>query len=128
MRSETESLCLRVAVCNRIPLEYAGPSRVHQQFTGGALREDCDEARVCDAEDESSSKKTEEIMNKVTVPLTPEQQKLVKDATGKNISELHLAFPAEGQLSEAQLGEVHGGAVDSYLYFQEYPASSTETK
>jgi hypothetical protein len=64
-------------------------------------------------------------MNKLTVPLTLEQQQLIKNATGKSITELHLAIPTEGQLTEAQLGEVQGGAIDSFMWFSQ-PTSSSE--
>jgi hypothetical protein len=56
--------------------------------------------------DESEEKR----MKKMTIPLTSEQQKQIKDATGKDIAELNLSFAAQGELSESELGQVQGGA------------------
>jgi hypothetical protein len=46
--------------------------------------------------------------NKVTIQLTNEQQKQIKDKTGKNIRNLNIDL-AMGDLTEKQLDAVSGG-------------------
>jgi len=50
-------------------------------------------------------------MSTLTIHLTPEQQKQIKDTFGKDVTELNLSV-AQGELSESQLGEVTGGGKD----------------
>ena len=49
-------------------------------------------------------------MNKLTIHLTDEQRKQIKDTTGKDLKELHLDLTAKEQLCEQELGKVSGGA------------------
>ena len=49
-------------------------------------------------------------MNKVTIKLTNDQQKQIKDATGRSITELNLDLAGTGNLTEKELGQVSGGA------------------
>jgi hypothetical protein len=53
-------------------------------------------------------------MNNVTIKLTNEQQKQIKDATGKNLTELNIDLAAAGDLTEKELGQVSGGAAGSF--------------
>lgn len=41
--------------------------------------------------------------------LTSEQQRQIKEATGKSVSELNIALPTGGQLSDRDLDELVGG-------------------
>ena len=61
--------------------------------------------------------------NKVTIQLTNEQQKQIKSATGKSISQLHIDPAAFGNLTDKELDAVSGGATD---YFLQVP--NTDTK
>ncbi len=45
----------------------------------------------------------------VTIKLTGEQQKQIKDATGKNLTEWNIDLPATDDITEKELGEVSGG-------------------
>ncbi len=47
--------------------------------------------------------------NKLTIALTDEQQKQIKDATGKSINELNIDLGSTGQLTEGDLEQVVGG-------------------
>jgi hypothetical protein len=49
-------------------------------------------------------------MKKMTIQLTSDQQKQIKEATGKNISTLNIDLTATGSLSEKDLEKVQGGA------------------
>ena len=49
-------------------------------------------------------------MQTLTIQLTDEQRKFVKDATGENVAEVRLDLAASGQITEEQLGQVRGGA------------------
>jgi hypothetical protein len=55
--------------------------------------------------------------NKLTIKLTDDQQKQIKDATGRSVSELTVGLTSKESLSEADLDKVAGGAVDAFLYF-----------
>ena len=55
-------------------------------------------------------RKARNYMSTVTLTLTPEQRKQFKDATGQDATELHLNVETKGQLSDAELGKVAGGA------------------
>jgi bacteriocin-like protein len=48
-------------------------------------------------------------MNNLTIKLTNEQQKQIKDATGKNLMELNIDLPAADDLTENELKQVSGG-------------------
>lgn len=48
-------------------------------------------------------------MSEVTIHLTEEQQKQLKDATGKDMAELSLSFDPQGQLTDSELSGVTGG-------------------
>jgi hypothetical protein len=52
-------------------------------------------------------------MSTLTIHLTEEQQKQIKDVFGKDVTELNLSAVAQGELSESQLGEVTGGGGSS---------------
>jgi hypothetical protein len=53
-------------------------------------------------------------MNNVTIKLTNEQQKQIKDATGKNLTELNIDLAAASGLTEKELGQVSGGAAGGF--------------
>jgi hypothetical protein len=59
-------------------------------------------------------------MSKLTIHLTPEQQKQVKEAFGKDVTELNLSVVAQGELSKSQLGEVTGGGDRPYIEVQSF--------
>ena len=46
---------------------------------------------------------------KLAIKLTGDQQRQVKDATGKDLSELHIDLTATGNLSEKELERVAAG-------------------
>jgi hypothetical protein len=48
-------------------------------------------------------------MKTTTIQLTSDQQKQIKDATGKTITELYMSVSPQGELSESDLGHVQGG-------------------
>ena len=50
--------------------------------------------------------------NKLTIKLTDEQQKQIRDATGKSIAELNLDLASTGHLTEGELDQVAGGGWD----------------
>ena len=50
-------------------------------------------------------------MSEVTIHLTEEQQKQLKNATGKDMAELNLSFESQGQLTDSELSGVTGGGV-----------------
>jgi hypothetical protein len=47
--------------------------------------------------------------NKLTIRLTDDQQKQIKDATGRSITELNIDLAATGNLSEKDLEQLAGG-------------------
>jgi hypothetical protein len=47
----------------------------------------------------------------LTIQLTDEQQKQIKDATGRSIKELNIDLAAMGSLTEKELADMAGGAV-----------------
>ena len=47
--------------------------------------------------------------NKLTIALTDEQQKQIKDATGKSITELNIDLGSTGHLTDVELEQVAGG-------------------
>jgi hypothetical protein len=49
------------------------------------------------------------VENKLTIALTDEQQKQIKDATGKSINELNIDLGSTGQLTDVELEQVAGG-------------------
>jgi bacteriocin-like protein len=51
--------------------------------------------------------------NKLTLKLTAEQQKQIKDATGRAPTELQLSWATGDEISEAELANVIGGASDA---------------
>jgi hypothetical protein len=53
--------------------------------------------------------------SKVTIQLTSDQQKQIKDKTGKSIRSLNIDLAGAGQLTEKELDHVAGGAVDMFL-------------
>ena len=57
-------------------------------------------------------------MSKLTIHLTEEQQKQIKDVFGKDVTELNLSAVAQGELSESQLGQVTGGSGSSSPYIE----------
>ena len=50
-------------------------------------------------------------MSEVTIHLTEEQQKQIKNATGKDMTELNLGFGPQGELSGSELSGVSGGVL-----------------
>jgi hypothetical protein len=67
-------------------------------------------------------------MKKMTIQLTSEQQKQIKNATGKDATELNLSFGSQGELSESDLGLVQGGAVDYFLMIPGVPGESSASQ
>ncbi len=49
--------------------------------------------------------------NKLTIQLTEDQQKQIKDATGKSIKELSIPIAATRDLSDNDLDHVSGGPI-----------------
>ena len=49
--------------------------------------------------------------NRLTIKLTDDQQKQIKDATGKSVTELHVSPASSGDLSEQDLDKVAGGII-----------------
>ena len=49
------------------------------------------------------------MAGKLTIKLTDEQQKQIKDATGRSITELNIDSAATGALGEKDLDQVAGG-------------------
>jgi hypothetical protein len=49
--------------------------------------------------------------NVLTIKLTDDQQKQIRDATGKSITELNIDLASTGHLSEKDLEQVAGGAL-----------------
>jgi len=47
--------------------------------------------------------------NKLTIKLTDDQQRQIKAASGKSISELNIDLASTGRLSEKELADVSGG-------------------
>jgi len=50
--------------------------------------------------------------NKLTIKLTDDQQKQIKNATGKSITELNIDTAAMPALTDEQLGQASGGLSD----------------
>ena len=50
--------------------------------------------------------------NKLTMKLTDEQQKQIREATGKSIAELNIDLASKGHLTEGELEQVAGGGWD----------------
>ncbi len=48
--------------------------------------------------------------SKVTIKLTDDQQKQIKKATGKSLTELHIDLAQSGGLSQKDLDAIAGGA------------------
>jgi len=51
------------------------------------------------------------MAGKLTIKLTDEQQKQIKDATGKAITELHIDVAAMSMLTDKDLEQVAGGVI-----------------
>jgi hypothetical protein len=47
--------------------------------------------------------------NKLTIKLTDDQQKQIKESTGRSISELNIDLNSTGQLTSKDLDDVAGG-------------------
>ena len=54
----------------------------------------------------------------LTLKLTGDQQKQIRDTLGKSISELNITLSSTGGLTENDLDKVTGGAIDAFLYFK----------
>ncbi len=52
--------------------------------------------------------------NKLTIALTDDQQKQIKDATGESITELNIDLDSTGHLTEVELEQVAGGMSSQY--------------
>ncbi len=52
--------------------------------------------------------------NKLSIALTEDQQKQIKDATGESITELNIDLGSTGYLTEVELEQVVGGVSLSY--------------
>ena len=68
-------------------------------------------------------------MSKLTIHLTEEQQKQIKEAFGKDVTELNLSFGGQGELSESELGKVAGGAGKDHIELNSFSfgASNSST-
>jgi hypothetical protein len=53
---------------------------------------------------------------KLTLKLTNDQKRQIKEATGKSISELNIDLASTGQLSEKDLDQVAAGATKKKEY------------
>ena len=53
--------------------------------------------------------------NKLTIKLTDDQQKQIKSATGRSITELNIDLASTGALSEKELADVAAGAVRVFI-------------
>ena len=53
---------------------------------------------------------------KLTLKLTSDQKRQIKEATGKSVSELNLDLASTGQLSEKDLEQVAAGATKKKSY------------
>jgi len=53
--------------------------------------------------------------NRLTIQLTDDQQRQIKDATGRSIKELNIDTASTGALSEKELADVSAGAVRMYI-------------
>jgi hypothetical protein len=51
----------------------------------------------------------------LTISLTSDQQKQIKNVTGKSISALHIDIASTGALPEADLEKISGGTIDTFL-------------
>ncbi len=52
--------------------------------------------------------------NKMTIALTDDQQKQIRDATGESITELTIDFGSTGRLTDLELEQVAGGVSFAY--------------
>ncbi len=52
--------------------------------------------------------------NKLTIALTSDQQKQIKDATGESITELKIDLGSTGDLTDVELEQVAGGISLNY--------------
>ena len=50
--------------------------------------------------------------SKLTIRLTDDQQKQIREATGKSLTELNIDLASTGQLTETDLDQVAGGGWD----------------
>ena len=57
--------------------------------------------------------------NKLTIKLTDDQQKQIRDATGRSIKQLNIDLASTGALSEKELADVAGGAGVHFTKAQE---------
>lgn len=51
---------------------------------------------------------------KLTIKLTNDQQRQIKDATGRTITELNIDVASTGALNDKELADVSGGHVGIY--------------
>jgi len=56
------------------------------------------------------------MAGKLTIKLTDEQQKQIKDATGKNLTELTIDVTATRTLSDQELEQMAGGCKNSSTF------------
>ena len=54
------------------------------------------------------------MADKLTIKLTDDQQKLIKEATGRTITELNLDTKAKADLTDKDLDQCAGGALPAY--------------
>jgi hypothetical protein len=57
----------------------------------------------------SEERKARKFMSKLTIHLTADQQNQLKDATGREMTELYIHFNDSGEFSQEELGQVQGG-------------------
>jgi hypothetical protein len=80
-------------------------------------------AKVRGAPAQDRKGKGRTAMKKMTIQLTSDQQKQIKEATGKDVSEMNLNFGEQGELNESELGLVQGG-LNSFSFGASNPANS----
>lgn len=51
--------------------------------------------------------------NKLTIKLTDDQQKQIREATGRSITELNIDLASTGALSENELADLAGGGFNT---------------
>ena len=69
-------------------------------------------------EDADNEKEMKMANKNLILKLTPDQKRQIKEATGKQISELKIDLGSTGQLSEKDLEQVAGGATKKKVSYQ----------
>jgi hypothetical protein len=96
-----------------VAIRRRGSPAVHRSFTYRALHRRLASVMMWQSEESRGVRILLGDANmsgdRLTIKLTHEQQKQIKDATGKNITELNINLASSGGLSEKELDKVAGG-------------------